>query len=596
MNEQPYSQPELRRLIDDLIEGDITPDEHNRLVGLLKSDADAIAFYIEYLNMHAALWWEHVPLPSISVADMATCSSEEITRAVRESVELIRGPDQDREISRRRQSKADRWRWRPSGAVMAATVVIAAAGLFVIINARLERRGVEDGVAGTEDRERPIAASDERELAAMNAVAVLTRVADAEWEDSSSPHQAGSLLTPGVVTLKRGLAQIEFYSGAAVILEGPASFELVSEMRGVFHAGRLRARVPPQARGFTIGAGGTDVVDLGTEFGLQLDDDGQAEIHVIEGQIELRPREEAGGPPAGVQPTTLDAGHGIRLGSNSELTAIDVQPDNFVNSDQLGRLADTQSHRRHQQWLEYSRRWQEDPDTVAYYGFESDAPWSRILVDRGLKGERTGDGAIVGCQWTDGRWSDKEALEFKRTSDRVRVDLPGKFTSLSLVAWVRIEALEHRFNSLLLTDGFDKGEVHWQLTETGQLELSVRLVDADSPASVERRRSSYRSPSLFTSADLGRWVHLATVFDRGNQAVKHYLDGEPVSAEAIVPHPVLRIGCAQIGNWDPLQLMDPERPETWVRSLNGRIDEFLVIGRALTGREIRDAYENGKPQ
>ena len=595
MNEQPYSEPELRRLMDDLIEGDIMPDEHDRLVGLLKSDPDALACYIEYMNMHAALWWEHVPLPSVSAADMTTGSSEQLERAVREAVELSRGRNRDREVSQQ-QSEVDRWRWAVPTAVVVATVMIAAIGLFVIINSGPERKAGEENIAETKDREQGIATSDQRGLAARNAVAVLTQAADAEWEGPNSPRQTGCPLTPGVLTLKSGVAQIEFYSGAAIILEGPASFELVSEMRGVFRSGKLRARVPQQARGFTIATQGTDVVDLGTEFGMQIDDNGQAEIHVIEGQIELRPTEEATGSPADVQPTTIDAGRGIRLGPNSELTAIDAQPDDFVNSDQLSRLAGTQSHRRYQRWLEYSRRWHEDPETVAYYSFESDESWPRILVARNPRGERTVDGAIVGCQWTQGRWPDKKALEFKRTSDRVRVNLRGEFKSLSLVAWVRIEALEHRFNSLLLTDGFDKGEVHWQLTETGQLELSVRLVGANSTTKGEPRRSWYRSPSLFTAVDLGRWVHLATVFDRDGQTVRHYLDGELVSTEPIVPHPLLRIGSAHIGNWDPLQLMDPKRPETWVRSLNGRVDEFLVIGRALTDRKIRDAFRNGRPQ
>ncbi len=595
MKEQPYSEPELRRLIDDLIEGDITPDEHDRLALLLKSDADALAYYTEYLNMHAALSWEHVPLPSMSAADLAACSSEELDCAVRESGDSFPSQDKEKQVFRR-QSRGGRWRWYVSAAVITATVAIAAVGLFVIINARLERRGIEGGVAGTEDREKPIAAPDERELAALSAVAVLTRVADAEWEDSGSPRRTGSPLTPGVVTLKSGLAQIEFYSGATVILEGPASLELVSEMRGVFHSGKLRARVPLQAHGFTIGTQSADVVDLGTEFGLQVGDDGQAEIHVIEGQIELRRTEEATDSPENTLPTTLDAGHGVRIGPNLEPTSIDVKPDSFVNSDELARLADRQSSRRYQRWLESSRRWYEDPDTVAYYAFESEAPWLRTLVDRGPKPAGSCDGAIVGCQWAQGRWPDKKALEFKRTGDRVRVKLPGEFKSLSLTAWVRIEALEHRFNSLLLTDGFDKGEVHWQLTETGQLELSVRLVKANSNMKGAPRRSWYRSPSLFTAADLGRWAHLATVFDRDTQTVTHYLDGMPISTEETVAHPPLRIGSAQIGNWNPQQLMDPNRPETWIRSLNGRVDEFLVMGRALTGPEIRDAYRNGTPE
>ena len=37
------------------------------------------------------------------------------------------------------------------------------------------------------------------------------------------------------------------------------------------------------------------------------------------------------------------------------------------------------------------------------------------------------DGTVVGCQWTEGRWPGKKALEFQQVSDRVRLKMPGEF-------------------------------------------------------------------------------------------------------------------------------------------------------------------------
>ena len=51
--------------------------------------------------------------------------------------------------------------------------------------------------------------------------------------------------------------------------------------------GRLRAHVPEQARGFAVLAPTFELVDLGTEFGLNVAEDGVDEIHVFDGKVEL---------------------------------------------------------------------------------------------------------------------------------------------------------------------------------------------------------------------------------------------------------------------------------------------------------------------
>src|SRR5262249_10195453 len=82
-----------------------------------------------------------------------------------------------------------------------------------------------------------------------NTVAVLLQAPGAVWEGKDVSPQAGGPLAPGWLRLKSGLAQIEFYSGATVFLEGPAELRLISRSEAYCARGRLRAVVPPQAPG-----------------------------------------------------------------------------------------------------------------------------------------------------------------------------------------------------------------------------------------------------------------------------------------------------------------------------------------------------------
>ena len=80
-----------------------------------------------------------------------------------------------------------------------------------------------------------------------------------------------------------------------------------------------------------------------------------------------------------------------------------------------------------------------DRDLVAYFTFQHDVPWERTLRDQAVMREKPGDGAIVGCTWSTGRWQGKHGLEFKQVSDRVRFNVPGEFQSLTMLTWVRID-------------------------------------------------------------------------------------------------------------------------------------------------------------
>src|SRR5262249_34933074 len=134
--------------------------------------------------------------------------------------------------------------------------------------------------------------------------------------------------------------------------------------------------------------------------------------------------------------------------------------------------------------------------------------WSRTLRDEARGRRDPHDGAIVGCAWVAGRWRGKQGLEFKRVSDRVRLHVPGEFDSLTLAAWVRVDALPNRFNSLFMTDGWDDGAPHWHISAEGKIALGVQGPN-------KKKGANYVTAPIFTPERLGEWTHLAVVHDQG---------------------------------------------------------------------------------
>ena len=105
-------------------------------------------------------------------------------------------------------------------------------------------------------------------------VAWLVNAQDCRWDEAGQ--RPGRDMGDGKeLHLARGLAEIEFDCGARVILQGPAGVRLLSGRSVQLLKGTLTARVPGRARGFTVLTPHNKVVDLGTEFGLSVDDRGR---------------------------------------------------------------------------------------------------------------------------------------------------------------------------------------------------------------------------------------------------------------------------------------------------------------------------------
>ncbi len=110
-------------------------------------------------------------------------------------------------------------------------------------------------------------------------VAALTNISNAKWE--IEPQE---LLFNQEYKLISGLAEIEFYDGAKVVLEGPVNITLESANGANLTYGKLAATVPEKAKGFTIKTPCAKFIDLGTEFGVSVDDSSSS-LSVFYGQV-----------------------------------------------------------------------------------------------------------------------------------------------------------------------------------------------------------------------------------------------------------------------------------------------------------------------
>jgi hypothetical protein len=126
-------------------------------------------------------------------------------------------------------------------------------------------------------------------------VAQLTDATNCQWRDANTQLPAGTLLQDGQqLELVRGTAVVTFASGAKVFLEGPASLRLESEKQIHLASGRIAAKVPRQAIGFTVSSSLADFVDLGTMFTLNLASEKSFQLHVFEGLVEVQLNERFG--------------------------------------------------------------------------------------------------------------------------------------------------------------------------------------------------------------------------------------------------------------------------------------------------------------
>jgi hypothetical protein len=418
-------------------------------------------------------------------------------------------------------------------------------------------------------------------------VAVLTHSADAVWSESGAGKLRGESLTAGWLHLKSGAVQIEFSRGARVVLEGPADFQLLTDNSAFLGSGKLRAQVPEPAHGFTVKTSAFAVVDYGTEFGCSLPPVGAPQLHVFNGLVGLQGVQSAERKLRQNQAVQIDRG---------QMHDIPARRDQFLSDEELARRELASVQGRLAAWHVASQAFSQHPAALVHLDFEGDRGWSHSVPNRAWRAIPGSPASMVGCQLAEGRWPGKGAIEFTRPEDRLRQNLPGGFESMTLLAWVRIDTLPDRPQSLVMADGMGTGDVQWYISRSGELGFGVHIGKNDDPTGWR----FHHSEPVFSSATLGSWVCIGCVYDSATDTVTHYVNGQAIGADRLGVRTLLQLETFEIGNW---ALRDGEQWRAGIvprgskdsaRNLQGRIDELAILSAPLSAEEIRQFYEIGR--
>tara|TARA_R110001592_G_scaffold264311_1_gene529724 strand:+ start:15643 stop:17376 length:1734 start_codon:yes stop_codon:yes gene_type:complete len=173
-----------------------------------------------------------------------------------------------------------------------------------------------------------VAAISEPKPPALSHVGMLLDTEDAVWEDEDLGEEIayGTRFPAGKkLWLKSGIGRIRFESGAGIVLEGPAQIELCSPLNAKLNYGKIAAYIPDEAHGFTIDTPEIQIVDQGTRFGAVVDPLGKAEVHVFEGQVDVKPQSAA-------KTLNLKASQAVLFSRQNELgAAIRLTPTKFAD-------------------------------------------------------------------------------------------------------------------------------------------------------------------------------------------------------------------------------------------------------------------------
>ena len=532
-----YDRGELERLAAVVIDQRATEEECRRLAAWLRSDIRALDDYLAYVDTHA---WLATEMPR-AVTSQPNSNEAAALSAAPVQTRTHSGPvPTGRRLAERGLAKRGLNGFGPAGrrTILVAFAASAAAILFGMFYFR-----------GDDIEQRDLAAS--------------VQCLGGGLTMAGRPVQVQHAAAGVEYRLDQGVAHLQYPQGVHVIVEAPATFCCLSQDRLRVQEGRVSAEVLAGAEGFQVETPEMNVVDLGTRFGVAVSKDGDSEVHVFEGEVEAAP---ATGTRAMKRLVQGQAQSVSQQGNADNRT---FRNAGFVHREEVQEFQFGWKAERMLSARQAAAKLRADPSLVAYDDF-AEVP--------------AGTTASV----AQGRFPGETALEFLRANDYAPIDVAGTYPQLTMMAWVRLDHVPDGFNSIYHADGWaTTGQVHWMVVRGRQMRFAVhdqsRVPETIWPESEH---------SII--GDLGRWVHLATVYDSQEKVVRFFINGQFDHQVSLDVAPEAVLGPAQIGNWNPAYRKQPIEVQH-DRRLSGRIDELAIIGRSMSDQEINAYYAAGTP-
>lgn len=269
----PLPSTELERLVNALIDGVITAEDHRLLAEALRSCEENRRAYVELIELHSLL----------------ELDAEETSVAMPGALIPV-------EMLIRKQQR--------QGARLALLTAVAA---LLIVGLVLHQFLVPEPEPILTYRTSP----DSR--------LHVEHPAEAGAQPGPAALAVGSRLI-----LHEGAVELDFSSGVRCVLQAPADVTLGSEDLLRVGTGQAWFHVPQPAAGFQVETAGILVTDLGTEFGVVSRADGRDEVHVFLGKVAIEAR-------TGKLAHEMLAGGAARVVSDSGcFAAIEPRPGRFL--------------------------------------------------------------------------------------------------------------------------------------------------------------------------------------------------------------------------------------------------------------------------
>ena len=398
------------------------------------------------------------------------------------------------------------------------------------------------------------------EIPKQKFVAYVIDKVDAQFE--GLPFDDISDLEKGDYTLLQGSVHLRFKNGATMLLTAPAKFAIENENCFRLYDGEVRALFPQVLPDFQLTSPGVKFYDLDSEIGIRADSlEKRSEINVFQGKV----KSTLTGNDEVVQALVSGQAAVYRNG------IVEFGKADFANFIEPGSIG-------FKRWKRNHIRLQSEPDLIGYFPFVEGEPGvvQNFVRHTDLcEFEKMPDGRIGAATWVAGRWPGKRALMFETRNDFVDLRVPGQYNELTIATWVKLDRLSNTFNTILNTNGWSQGAVHFQLDRYGRPWIA-----------------SYNSQVVNMNERLpvGKWVHLAATLSKKTMRGHAYLNGKLISTTEVKDGTIIRPGQCRLGNW-----FDPAAPHER-RALSGRMDELMIWKKSLSAEKIMELYQQGLPK
>ena len=250
--ESPASQARLLELIGLLREGHCDAQTMGELETILDGDPEAISYFVQSSELHAALNRRQWGLEDAFVPTVTEVSAP------------VPPPPLRRQFHN----------WLVSG--------ICAGLLLGMIFGGWRSLAPESALSESPSVDQVI-------VEAPQEVATLNFAVNCVWQN---PRYEGQRLETGMLELLQGIAVIRLDSEVSLTIEGPTRLELVSVDRTKLHQGKAVYRAAGSMNGFITETPFYEIVDEGTEYAVSVSA-GTAEVHVYEGQVRCESKDHS---------------------------------------------------------------------------------------------------------------------------------------------------------------------------------------------------------------------------------------------------------------------------------------------------------------